>query len=266
MKKDQILDISDLSVLFIISLIIFLFGQIGLFAPVQSIVAVSGEGVIVYIRNSVQDIASYVDVFDNISEVREENIRLQEEVRILRDENKELKVDLDNLSFVANDPLVDFEADREIIPSRVITYDRERSGIILINKGSIDGVEENDILVIGEHLLGEINKVNSRFSEARLIATSNYNFNVKVLNKETRGILRGELGEEVLVTDILTENDLEVGDTFITEGDDGRYPYGLIVGKVEKIIGNPAEPLKEAELDNPIDFRGLDRVYIRKFR
>jgi len=266
MNKNDYFDIKILILAIVFSSLIFVLGIIGVFKPINSTVNSIFEEFHINIRNSIADFEELSFVFNNISQVRDENKGLRERLTQINDELAQAKVQLDDVSYVLEKGLVDFNPDRPIIPARVLFYDHSISGKLFINKGSMDNISQDDIVVIGKVLLGEIEEVYEYYSSVMLITSPEYKLNVISLESNTRGLLKGNLTGRLEVVEILSEKALSVNDTFVTEGKDGKYTFGLYVGTVKRIIGTPSEPVKTAMLENNINFKNLDRLYVMKIK
>jgi rod shape-determining protein MreC len=264
MKKEPYFNITQILIFTAISFLIFVLGWINVFNPFRDVVISIFGDVYINTKNKIIGFEEFSKVFDSISDVRNENKELKEKNVELESKIVQLETSLNDVSFVLEKGLVNFDSDKESIPARVLGYEENLSGIIYINKGQMDGVVQSDLAVIGDFVLGEVTKTYTHYSEVKLIGTSDYKLNVVTIENETRGILIGTLGSEMQVTEILNDKPLNVGDTFITEGKDNKYPTGLYVGRVKRIIGSQAEPTKIAVLENNLNFKDLDRLYIIK--
>ena len=96
--------------------------------------------------------------------------------------------------------------------------------------------------------------------------TADPEFRVAALDQDSpdraRGLVRGQFGTKLLLEKVLPDESLAVGDTVITSGEDARFPKGLILGKISRILGQEVEVFKSAELDLSIDINSLEEVFI----
>lgn len=266
MRNQSILNITSITIGGIISFLIFILGWINVFDSTSSALVLITDNIRVSIKTRVEDIEKYFLVFNKITEIKKENEDLTQRVIELESQLIEKENQINNISFVIENGLTNFDPNRQIIAARIIFYDSDQSGRAFINKGSSDELSKGDIIVLGKFAIGEIVEVFGNYSEIKIIATSNYRVNVVTSQTGTRGILEGTLGGEIKVIDLLSDDPINVGDVFLTEGKDNKYPFGLYVGTVEKIIGTPAEPTKTVILKNSLDLKSLDRIYIMKLR
>jgi rod shape-determining protein MreC len=187
------------------------------------------------------------------SELVIENAKLEAELencKELRKQNEALKTQLD----------IDIEEDFELEMARVLGIDREgEAQHIIIDKGSDNGLEKGDPVVLGRILVGEVRDVFDSTSRVRLI--SNQNSNVSVISEETRakGLLHGTL-EGLVMEDILENEKIEEGNTIMVWSDD--FPNGLVVGEVREVKIVPTSSTKEAVVQSPLNFEDLNYVFL----
>ena len=216
----------------------------------------------VSIGKEVKNISSF---FTNISKVREENLELLKQKALLeanlvnyadiQSENsllrEQLNVKLDNLE------------NREYLIANVIgnSSDRTKSSVI-IDKGEIDGVTEGMNIILGKHLIGFVSKVYLARSVVSLITSPNMTATVLTLNSGTEGILSGEFGTSVVMTRILPDENIEIGDLIVTSGADGKFERNLIVGSVSRIDEDPSKTFRNAQLDILVNLNLLNKVFV----
>jgi rod shape-determining protein MreC len=182
-----------------------------------------------------------------------ENAKLEAELencKELRKQNEALKTQLD----------IDIGEDFELEMARVLGIDREgEAQHIIIDKGSDNGLEKGDPVVLGRILVGEVRDVFDSTSRVRLI--SNQNSNVSVISEETRakGLLHGTL-EGLVMEDILENEKIEEGNTIMVWSDD--FPNGLVVGEVREVKIVPTSSTKEAVVQSPLNFEDLNYVFL----
>lgn len=262
----RVIDIKLLLILFLGSLVVVIFSLMGSLEDIRSRFVISAQGLYLSVKTQTENINILGKVFDNFSNINNENKILSEENQKLVSEYAELKIQLDNLGFLVEKGITNFDKDKVLIPVRVLYYDLNQSGEFYINKGKDDNIEANDIAVIGEMLVGYVKESYENHSKITPIITTGTRINVVSLNTKARGIMVENVAGGVMVEQISSNNNLSLGDVFVTEGKDGNFPYGLYVGTVERIIETPAAPTKVAYLSNSLNFRELDRLFITKYK
>uniref|UniRef100_A0A7C4UDD4 Cell shape-determining protein MreC n=1 Tax=candidate division WOR-3 bacterium TaxID=2052148 RepID=A0A7C4UDD4_UNCW3 len=141
-----------------------------------------------------------------------------------------------------------------IEPVQVITYNEEGGNKIYICRKKTVNILKKDLPVIGyEGLIGRIKDITKDFIIVQSIHHSNNFVSVMDLRTGVKGILKWD--SDFLIDGISINEDVSIGDTFVTSGMGGIYPKGINVGIVQNIIREkndyeakiylkPFEPLK----------------------
>ena len=106
-------------------------------------------------------------------------------------------------------------------------FDRTR----LVAAGRRDGVTADAAAVNERGLVGRAVRVGERSS--RILLLTDFNSRVPVLSARNgvRGIARGDGAAPLVLENIDAPGDIAEGDLFLTSGEDGRLPRGLLVGQ-----------------------------------
>lgn len=200
-------------------------------------------------------ISKITDLEEENNVLREENIRLQEELAGFdecRIEQGRLREQLGILDTV----------ETEKIQARVIGADVALQSTIQLNVGRSDGVSEGDVVTFGSYAVGEVKRVEKYSSTVLLITAPTSNVPARGQENRSIGLVAGDVGLTLKMVDILLDEEIEVGETIVTSGVDSNFPAGFIVGKVSAVEDNPAYATKEADVEVQIDFTRLDYVYV----
>lgn len=195
------------------------------------------------------------DLQEENEELRQLNSELLEQIsgyEECREENEALKeqLDLKNIS------------SEWIVEARVIGSDIALGNTLQINVGRGDGVELGDIAVFGEYAVGKIIRVEKYTSKVLLITAPSSNIPVRGQTNRAVGLLEGEVGLTLKMTNILPDEIVEEGEIVATSGVESEYPAGFIVGVVSRVDNNPAYAIQEAHLTAQLDFAKLDYIYV----
>lgn len=110
--------------------------------------------------------------------------------------------------------------------------------VLEINRGSSNGVAENQPVLSGQSLVGRVDEARRGSARVRLLSDPDVGVGVQVVGKDEVGILRGQGEGELLIVDAGIEvgADVEVGDLIVTSGL-GRslYPENLAIGTVVEV-------------------------------
>ena len=134
-----------------------------------------------------------------------------------------------------------------------------------IDKGLIQGIKEEDVLVSGGGLAGHITKVDPLTSTAISIIDDRSSISVKVVRTGDTGILRGdiELAEKGLCRlEIDIESEVVKGDQIITSHLSDIYPPGIPIGTVEEVTTGKNGLTQYAYIKPFVDFKHLENVLV----
>lgn len=134
-----------------------------------------------------------------------------------------------------------------------------------IDKGLIQGIKEEDVLLSGGGLAGHITKVDPLTSTAISIIDDRSSISVKVVRTGDTGILRGdiELAEKGLCRlEIDIESEVVKGDQIITSHLSDIYPPGIPIGKVEEVTTGKNGLTQYAYIKPFVDFKHLENVLV----
>ena len=115
-----------------------------------------------------------------------------------------------------------------VIGLPVNSYDQ----VIVLNKGTSDGVELSQPIITARGLLGQIIEVGPNYSKARLITDQKSGVAALVQSNRQPGIVQGSLTGELTLDFVPTDAEVEPGDVVLTSGLGGIYPKGLVIGEV----------------------------------
>lgn len=187
----------------------------------------------------------------------EENKKLKEkidEMKLLEVENIELKNNINSLKEILN--LNDILSEYTKVPANVISrnfgywYDS-----LIIDKGTNDGIKENQAVITGNGLIGYIESTNYKTSTVKLITSELENkISVKIYedDKETFGILTG-YKDGYFIIEGVTEN-VEKDFLVTTAGLGNNYPEGIYIGKVDEIVTDNFGLIKNLKVKSDINY------------
>lgn len=174
---------------------------------------------------------------------------LKARVKLLEEENNSLRKQLE----APLPPKWDF------IPALVLGKDR----YLLLDQGTQKGVVSGMPVIYQNHLIGKIINTTPRTSKMMFLWDPESKIPVKT-EKNSRGLLVGAYGSQIIISRVLQKEPLEVTDIVLTSGEE-EYPPNLVVGKVEKVIAK-AEDIydiyKEAIVIPLLDYDNLKNVFI----
>ena len=202
-------------------------------------------------------------------------ITVHEQNKMLRNEVAQLRVQ--NLQ--ANEALAENERLRalwgykqsavkfDMVTARVIGRESDTgTRMIVINKGTMDGLEDDMPVVTEKGLVGRISEAGPYSSKVQLILDPRSSVGTLVQRGNSRvfGIVEGDSGNPFMprMKNISRNADVEEGDMIVTSGFGGVYPKGIAVGTASKVENDGDGLLKHAVIETAVDFQTLEDVAV----
>lgn len=204
----------------------------------HSVWATQSNAVIGRVLEWEADLHSYLQLREINEQLAHENLVLQFNNQLLRDELAELKHDSTYVERLMEEHL----ADVKCIPARVIGNSvRMKDNVIMLNKGAVDGVHEEMGVVCGTGIVGIVYEVTDHFSLVLPILNSKSNISCRLRNTEYFGSLKWKGGSvlDAYIDDIPRHARFKVGDVVETSGFSSVFPAGIFVGKVIEVLNSP---------------------------
>ena len=224
-------------------------------------------------------VGGWVDDYFYLVDLKAENDRLRRELEVTQEElnqyiNSANKYNLlrEQLDFEAQDSSEKVYA--EVIGESVDNFHH----VLLINKGTLAGVQRNYPVVLRERVVGRVQSATATQAVVQMIIDRRHRFPVVIQRSRERLELAGNGGElGMVVRDrglvfgledglslerIRLLGDLQVGDRVMTSGVAGIFPEGLLVGVVTEVIREPHELFQRAVVQPVVDFNKLEVVAV----
>lgn len=110
--------------------------------------------------------------------------------------------------------------------------DRVR-GLVVLNKGSKDGVYESQVVLSGENIYGQVVEVTSFSSKVLQLIDREHTLPVRNQRTGVRALANGMgRGQPLEIKNLPSNSDVKEGDIFVSSGLGGLYPPGFPVAKV----------------------------------
>lgn len=140
------------------------------------------------------------------------------------------------------------------------------TNVIIINRGTADGITKDMPVVTPQGLVGNITNVYSNAAKVQLVLDSRSAVGALVQRQESRvaGIVEGNSTNMFSPRMINLARDADVikGDKIVTSGFGGIYPKGLLIGEATDVINDEGGLLKYAVLKPAVDFDKLEEVFV----
>ena len=155
----------------------------------------------------------------------------------------------------------------DLVAARVIGREADSwSHMIVIDRGTMDGVHENMPVVTEKGLVGHVVEAGPNYAKVQLILDPRSSVGTLVQRAESRvvGIVEGDPANPTMprMVNVPKNADIQEGDVIVTSGFGGMYPKGLVVGLVSSLENDEAGLLKIALLEPAVDFQRLEDVAV----
>lgn len=214
-------------------------GQVGVLGPAQGLFLRVTAPFDAVLNGLARPVAGVLSSIGEVDDLRDENARLRVENEGLRNELIQRQQDAQRIrELEAALGLAQGDTSQKRLAANVVHRDRTPfSDVITIDRGSNDGIVKGMVVTSTQgSLMGTVTRVTPTRSFVRLITDSRSNVRAMVLGGEgADGILRGNPGRTLTLD--LAQGDIKVGDTIITAGLGGTFPYGIPIGTVTAVEG-----------------------------
>lgn len=195
-------------------------------------------------------------------DVREENVRLREELRKHKAINNEYRE-----AVAINVRLAKLLEMKETILSPTLTA--EIIGVdpsqwfktVIINRGSSDGIKDGMPAVTSEGVVGQVTNTSPHFAKILLATDPNSALDGLIQETRVRGVVKGG-GAGFHMEYVLKNNEVAKGDRIVTSGIGDIFPKGIPIGTVSKVEKSGRGMFQEIEIEPSADFSQLEYLLI----
>ncbi len=168
--------------------------------------------------------------------VRKENEALRAEIERIRLEQVRLGEDASQARRLQ--ALLGFKEQfiQQTLPAQVIsTTGSEFSRGIYVDKGARDGLKPDMPVITPEGIVGKVFRAYPSSSLVLMINDPSSGVGVILEKSRLQGILKGAPSGETQLHNIMSDEQVQVGERVLTSGGDGIYPKGLPAGVVSSV-------------------------------
>ncbi len=168
--------------------------------------------------------------------VRAENRQLKEQIEQMRLEEVRLSEDAAQAHRLQN--LLAFKEQfiAKTVAAQVIgSSGSDLSRVIYIDKGEDAGLRRDMAVITADGVVGKILVVYPSVSQVLLINDQSSGVGVILEKSRLQGVLRGAANGEVVLERIMSNEQVQQGETVLTSGGDQIFPKGLPAGTVSKV-------------------------------
>lgn len=202
---------------------------VGLVAPPERLLQAMGSG----IRGTWMD---YIDLIH----VRQQNKELKAQLGSIRLEEESLAEDARQGERLQT--LLGFKEKYvyKTVAAQVIgSAGTEQSQVLLIDKGSKDGIRPDMPVITPDGIVGKTRDVFGHTSQVLEISDQTSGAGVILERTRIRGVLRGNSWGQPEIVNVSPDARIQRGEPVLTSGGDAIYPRGLAVGTVERVVPDP---------------------------
>lgn len=225
---------------------------VGVVGPPEQLLHATGHGIRGVWTN-------YVDLIH----VRQQNRNLQAQMDQMRLEEASLAEDArQDLRLKA---LLGFQQKYiyKTVAAQVIgTAGTDQSRVLLIDKGSRDGLISDLPVITPDGIVGKTRDVFDRTSQVLEISDPTSGAGVILQQTRIQGVLRGDSWGQPEIVNISPDDRIKAGEPVITSGGDSIYPRGLAVGTVDRVVADPDGTLVNVLVKPSANLARLEEVLI----
>ena len=254
------------SSLTIILVCIILVGMhfLGWLRPIESGVAFVLEPIAKGARSLVTRVGNGARLIGRISELDGENTRLTDEINQAQAEIAQLRENQAELDALREQLKAPLELNVDSVVARVIGHDAiSGTKRLIISLGDRDEITVGMPVVSPTGIfLGTVETVLAGQAEVLLIADDRSAVPTRLSDSRATGILRGELGLGLTMTDIPQQDTVNQGDQVVTSGLGGAIPAGLPIGSVETVESAANALFQVARIRPYVDVTSLEYAQV----
>ncbi len=232
--------------LIILIIVLFIFNAILVFSPTRNYINYLYVSVSEFFQGVGESFENFTGSFQESWKLEEENSKLQEDNEELKNElvkarleNEELKED--NANYAKSLEIKNNEYKEGVMSNVLYRKVNNSQNIIVIDKGSEDGIKENQVVAYDRQMIGYILNVDASTSDIMLLANDNIRFNIPVKIKNGDKYINAMIEsysyeEDALVVSTLLETDSAgISNRVYTNGYGENQVSDIFVGEITKI-------------------------------
>jgi rod shape-determining protein MreC len=194
-----------------------------------------------------------------------------------RRQNKELKAEVDQLRLEEESLAEDARQGQRLqallgfkekyvyqtVAAQVIgTSGTEQSHVLLIDKGSQDGIKSDMPVITPDGIVGKTRDVFRHTSQVLEVSDVTSGAGVILEKTRIRGVLRGDTWGQPEIVNVSPDERIQRGETVLTSGGDAIYPRGLAVGFVDRVVTQPEGTLVNVLVKPSANLSRLEEVLV----
>ncbi len=210
-----------------------------------------------------QGLGQIWDRYINLVGVQMENERLHSRITVLEGDNRRLseKVILSERLKV----LLDYKEHSQVDMITAAVIGRKPSqwfDTIMINKGSLEGIEIDMGVVVPQGVVGKVIDSGPHYAQVLLVSDRNSAIGATVQRTRDEGIAQGVDAYSVHLKYLPHDSKVAIGDLLVTSGMEGSFTKGIKIGQVEDIKRKKGEMFLKIKATLGTDLRKVEEVLV----
>lgn len=213
-------------------------------------------------------LSGVVDSFINASSYAEENELLKARIAILESDYAAIDTyKAENERLLALLEMKNSNTELSLQGASVIGIESDNwYNVISIDKGSVNGVQVNDIVTTPQGLVGTVYEVGTTWSKVREITDVESSISAVCARTGDRGVIEGDYtleNQSRCRLNYLSKNaKIVIGDRIEISDTGSIYPKGVYIGKVVEIYDDEDGLTLTAIVESEVEFNSLSEVLV----
>ena len=133
---------------------------------------------------------------------------------------------------------------------------------ITIDVGTRDGVRKDLPVIVPEGIVGRVARAGQNSAVVQLLIDHNFHVACKIRESRVDGILAYEGGDYNLLTQVIKNAPVQVGETVVTSKISSIFPPELPVGRVVEIHSDPSTLFQTIKVQPFVEVERLELVFV----
>lgn len=151
---------------------------------------------------------------------------------------------------------------KTVLAQVIGTSGTEQSAVLLIDKGSRDGVRSDMPVITPDGIVGKTRDVFAHSSQVLEVSDPTSGAGVILQNTRIRGVLRGNSWGQPEIVNVSPDERIKPGEPVLTSGGDAIFPRGLAVGVVDRVVPDPDGTLVNVLIKPAANLAKLEEVMV----
>lgn len=190
----------------------------------------------------------------------QQNKALQEQLAHVLSENANLRRKLAETESFLNQQNTLSPQNFNLLAARPLGISR----YLIIDKGTDDGVKNNQVVIYKDNYIGKISETSPKKSQVMLVSDPDSHLAAFVSdqNGKAKGVLSGQFGQDMLLDKVLHQEPLSKDDLVYSEGTETEIPRGLVLGIISEVDQRENQIFKQAIVKSVFDIANIDVVFV----